>query len=79
MYTVSSRQQADGTFVTFDSTDSLEDAIASAKCAVDGAPNTAVYVFADQAFNGKTYPYLVAKVACLRLYNGGTDIEVGYA
>lgn len=79
MFTVSSRQQTDGTFVTFDSTETLEDAIASARCAVDGQPNSAVYVFNDQDFNGKTYPYLVAKVACLRLYNGGTEIEVGYA
>lgn len=63
MYTVTTRQQTDGTFKTLDSAETLDDAIASAKCVVDGESNGyAVYVFCDQICMGKTYPYLVAKV-----------------
>lgn len=64
MYTVSSLQKNDGVFVTLDTAETLADAIASAKCEVNGKSNGyAVYVFCDQTYMGKTYPYLVAKVS----------------
>lgn len=73
MYYTVSMQKSDGTFVTLDTTETYNDAIASAKCEVNGKPNGyAVYVFYDQTYMGKTYPYLVAKVSWQsdRFYTG---------
>lgn len=80
MYTVCRMQDRAGHFETLDTTETLDDAIASAKCEVDGASNlTSVYVFCDQMYNGKTYPYLVAKVTMHNSRFTTNEIEVAYA
>ena len=77
MYTVTKMQDRAGHFETLDTCDTLEDAIASAKCEVDGhETGYTVYIFCDQVFIGKTSPYLVAKVT---YYNPSTHNVVGGA
>lgn len=63
MYTISAMQNAAGKFVTLATAERHEAAIDAAKSVVltDDA-HRSVYVFCDQTFAGRTYPYLVAKV-----------------
>lgn len=80
MYTVTKMQDTAGHFETLDTVETLELAIASAKCEVDGMPNLySVYVFCDQTYNGKTYPYLVVKVTTHTNQHTTNEIEIGYA
>lgn len=80
MYTVTKMQDTAGHFETLDTCDTLDDAIASAKCEVDGEPNlTSVYVFNDQTYMGRTYPYLVAKITTHTNMYVTNEIEVAYA
>ena len=80
MYTVCKMQNTAGHFETLDTAETLELAIASAKCEVDGMPNLySVYVFCDQTYNGRTYPYLVTKVTTHTNRYVTNEITVGMA